>query len=596
MLRRLEIRDLALIEAADLELKEGLTVLTGETGAGKSLLIGAIKGLTGDRMGREWVRSGAERATLDAVWDRPLEAVPADLLASVRGVALPEATSEQTSADADAAEPTDTTAELNDDLYLGREILAEGRSVNRIDGRLSPLRNIRSVGTYLADIHGQHDTQAIFRWETHEGMLDRFGREAIDAPLAAYRELWRTLAAIRRREKALVADPEARERVLDQLRYQIGELEELDPKPGEDEALALEFRKLSQSDRFRDYLGDALGAFEGDGYASDADEVDGVLPGLGIIEQALMDATTIDPTLEALSARLTLLKEEAEDVHAEVLRRMEDAEADPGRLDEVGRRLDRMSRMKRKYGDSIEKMLRYLERAREKLEELETGEQKLAALAAKRQATEKKLRAAATALTAARTREGERLSAAITAELRDLGMEHARFLVAIRERPDDSLSATGQDRVEFLLQANPGEEAKPLAKIASGGEASRIMLAIKVILAEADPIPLLVFDEIDSGVSGATATKVGRKLWRLGRTHQVLCVTHSAQIAALADTHFLIEKSVRDDRTRTTLTVLDHEARMRELARILSGDRVTDEALDLAQGLLQEARAFEATR
>lgn len=572
MLRRLEIRDLALIEEAVLEPGAGLTVLSGETGAGKSLLIGAIKGMTGARMGREWVRQGSERATLDAVWDDFESALPEDLLASIRE-------------EADYDE---------DSLYIGREILASGRSVNRLDGRLCPLGRLKEVGSYLADIHGQHDTQTIFRPETHLDMLDTYGSAVIEPIFAKYTQTWDALRELSKREKELVADPEARARVLDQLRFQTEELGAAALEPGEDERLILEQQRLSQMDKYRDRLSAALEALSGDEDAYGSEGMPGgVLPALALAEQALLEAVAFAPELQPLTDQVIIVREGAEDLLSDVSRHLDLAEADPVRLEAIGERLDRLTRLKRKYGGSIERMLAYYERAQAKLEDLEAGEEKLAEVAAKRAKLEGLLTKQGRELRAARTSAAAALSKAIGKELRELGMEDAVFTVSFSERTLSQAKADGLDQVEFLLSANRGEEPRSLARIASGGEAARIVLAIKVILAEADPIQLLVFDEIDTGVSGGTASQIGSKLWKLGRTHQVLCVTHSAQIAALADQHILIRKSVEQGRTRTRLDVLDEEGREQELARILSGDTVTAEAVNNARGLRIRAQQYQ---
>ena len=572
MLRRLEIRDLALIEEAVLEPGAGLTVLSGETGAGKSLLIGAIKGMTGARMGREWVRQGSERASLDAVWDDIETSLPEELLTSIR------------------EEGGD-----DDELYISREILAEGRSVNRLDGRLCPLGRLRDVGSYLADIHGQHDTQAIFKAETHLGMLDTYGRQTIQPLHEAYHKTWQALQDLRQREKELVADPEARARILDQLRFQSEELMEANLVAGEDEALMLEQKKLSRMDRYREQLSRGLQVLSGDDdnySASDDDLPAGVLPGLAETEQALLEAAEIEPELAQLTERILVIREDAEELFSKVSRHLELAEADPERLEAISRRLDLLVRLKRKYGGSIERMIRYRDQALAKLEDLEAGEAKLEELARRRSRLEALLLDQGLKLRRARQTAGEALAKAIGQELNDLGMTDAEFAVHFAERSLEAARADGMDEVEFLLSANPGEKPLPLARIASGGEAARIVLAIKVILAEADPLQLLVFDEIDSGVSGGTASQVGRKLWQLGRSHQVLCVTHSAQIAALADQHILIHKSVRDGRTLTRLDVLDEQGREQELARILAGDTVTDEAIRNARDLRLRAKQF----
>ena len=573
MLRRLEIRDLALIEEAVLEPGEGLTVLSGETGAGKSLLIGAIKGMTGARMGREWVRQGSERATLDAVWDDFESALPEELLVSIR---------EEGESDEDS-------------LYIGREILASGRSVNRLDGRLCPLNRLKEVGSYLADIHGQHDTQTIFRPETHLDMLDTYGAAAIKPAYAKYSQTWEALRELSRREKELVADPEARARVLDQLRFQTDELSAAELEPGEDEKLLLEQQRLSQMDKYRDRLSAALEALSGeeDSYGSEGTP-SGVLPALALAEQALLEAVALAPELQTLTDQVILIRESGEDLLSDVSRHLDLAEADPERLEKISERLDRLTRLKRKYGGSIERMIVYYERARAKLDDLEAGEEKLAEVAAKRAKLEGLLTKQGRELRAARTSAAAALSKAIGKELRELGMEDAVFSVSFSERTLANAKADGLDQVEFLLSANRGEEPKSLARIASGGEAARIVLAIKVILAEADPIQLLVFDEVDTGVSGGTASQIGSKLWKLGRTHQVLCVTHSAQIAALADQHILITKSVEQGRTRTRLEVLDEAGREQELARILSGDTVTAEAVSNARGLRIRARQSQS--
>ncbi len=570
MLVRLEIRDFALIDRVEILPFAGLNVLTGETGAGKSIVIDAISAIAGERTGRDMVRSGSETAVLEAVFRGVSDRIPSDF-----------------------AESTGLRLDEGDELYVGREISANGRSLCRVNGRMVPLAVLRELLSYLVDIHGQNDNQAIFRPETHLALLDRSIGEPIQAALADYGAEFDRLQAIRRRMEELGSDPAERERTLDLLRYQVDEIQRAGIRPDEDERLASRRKVVANAGRIIESLEAAYEILEGEGEASVSAALASAVARVETAARSLAKAEEHRAALE--EARMAV------ETSAAGLRRLvEGIEVKPGELEQIDERLDLLFRLKKKYGGTLAEVARYLENAARRLAALEDGEAEHARLEKESIAQTEVLLAKAAVLTRLRTEASERISSRIGAELETLGMRGVRFAVRIapaneakeeEERPAPRFLRTGTDQVEFLISPNPGEPLKPLARIASGGEAARIMLAIKAILADADRIPVLIFDEVDTGISGRTAGSVGEKLSRLAGSHQVICVTHMAQIAAMADHQILIEKTTDGQRTWTSLRALDRAERRAELARLLSGGTGESEALDLAERLLGHADA-----
>lgn len=554
MLWRLEIDQLALIERAELELSEGFGVITGETGAGKSLLLGAIAAISGAAVSKDLIRSGADTALVEAVFLDVRRHFPDD-------------------------EEVLSYLEEEDQLIIGREIRRNGRHLCRVNGRMVPLAFLKRIGGRLCDIHGQNDRQKIFEADKHLSLLDRFGREEIAPAKMAYHRAWQASVELSKQEKELLADPEERRMLTERLQYQINEIQNIDPQEGEDESLSRRRDLLANEEKLNLGIGAALQSLSGGSGAAEA------------LALAFAEIRELTPYLEALGPAVSNLEQASELVRETVssLHHISDSlDSRPGELEAVDGRLDAITRLKKKYGGDIEAVRHFLKLAEERLERIEQA----AAMAD--EIREKRLRVTAVlnerglALREARKKAAERLSRSIRKELKELGMTQADFSVRFTEKDVARAGAEGMETCEFMLAANRGEALKPLAQTASGGEASRIMLAIKVILAEADETPLLIFDEIDTGISGETTTIVAEKLKRLGKSHQVLCVTHQAQIAAAADYQFMIYKQSDAERTRTFIRPLGAEERARELSRLLSGNREDERSLELARQLLRQ--------
>ncbi len=551
MLTELHIRNFAIIENLDLNLDSGFTVFTGETGAGKSIILDAVETLLGARADSTLVRADAPRAVIEGVF-RMDESIRPALHAILEREDL-----------------------LDDPEYLtlGREIRPNGRSVARLNGRTVSAGMLREVGVYLVDLHGQSEHLSLLRPREHIHLLDRFaGSEPL---LQAYRETYRRLQKVRREYAQLRQEAEDAARRADLLAYQVNEIEAAALQPDEEETLKAERSRLANAERLTALVQEALQALdEGSATAPAATDL------TGEAVHALQQAARLDPQqtplAEGVSAALESLGESARALRAY----LETLEFDPGRLDEIEERLDLIHTLKRKYGGSIAAVLAYAEKARRQLENVTRAEERLTALREEETRLEKTLAEKALALSAHRHRAAERLSAAVQEQLNDLRMEGAGFRVHFATRseasglplPDGSRVAfgpEGHETVSFLIAPNPGEGFKPLVKIASGGETARLMLALKNVLTQADPVPTLIFDEIDQGIGGRVGAVVGRKMRRLAENHQVLCITHLPQLAAYGRRHFRVEKRVRGARTGVQLTPLEGEARLQELAHML---------------------------
>lgn len=563
MLVRLEIHDFALFDHVVLEPCSGLTVLTGETGAGKSILIDALGAIAGGRTTRDMIRSGADSARIEALF-RPPDGMAGETFLERYGVELSE----------------------GDDLFLGREISSGGRNLCRINGRLVPLSTLREVAERLLDIHGQNENQMIFRTETHRVLLDRYAGPGLQMALDPYLIGISEHQDILKSMLALGSDPAGRERAMDILTYQLAEIEAADLSPGEDDRLQERRRVVSAAERIRDALAEAYERIEAD--------PDGLLSNLTALGSRLDGTSRIlsacRPVTDKIAEAQVLVQEAAQEIRA-LLDRLR---VEPGELERLDERLDLLTRLKKKYGGTLEAVRAFAERASSELEALASAEGQMADLQRRKEALEAKLARLAAVLTEIRTRTGRLLSDRMARSLSGLGMKDVRFQVDVR--PDGSGPSnpgrTGFDQVEFLIAPNPGEPMRPLQRIASGGEAARTMLALKTLLASADAIPLLIFDEVDSGVSGRTARAVAERLSDTSRHHQVLCVTHQAPIAAMADEQVLIEKLTDGGRTRTRLVPLEAEGRRREVARLLAGGEVGSVALELADQMLADSRQY----
>ena len=593
---QVEITDFALIDRALLMPGPGLTVMTGETGAGKSILIDAISVLCGGRASREMIRSGCDRAVIEAVFEGQIQLLPKRLIESL---GLENNDIEHAAAD-------EANQDSASELILTREIFATGRNVCRLNGRLIPLSLIKEISSYLIDIHGQHDQQAIFKSETHLQLLDRFGGTEIVNVKRPYRESLKQWRQLQRELEELGSDPAQRSRMLDMLRYQVREIETANLKSGEEEKLTARRRMLANAEKIMQALAESYARLT-------EDQPQSLLISLGLvsdkIEQAARHVEALIETKNQIEESLIMLQTAADDIRNQ----MDELAFEPGELEQVDERLDLLYRLKQKYGGNLEAVLDFYEKAVARIETLDAGEAVYEQLMRTRRLLEDKLIEKGQALASVRRKKAAELEKLIAAQLKDLGMPGIRFSVSFnatrpssdlqaeddmssveRSQTNRNFSAQGMDEVAFVFSANPGEPMRPLAKIASGGEASRIMLAIKVILAQADRMPVLIFDEIDSGVSGHTADRVAEKLTQIAQGRQVFCITHLAQIAAMADMHILIEKQAKDDRTSSHLHVLSEAGCQEELGRLLSGGTGQSEARTLAARLLAKARQFKA--
>lgn len=556
MLELLHIENIAIIEAADIEFAPGFNALTGETGAGKSIVIDSLSAVLGQRTSRELIRTGAEKAFVSAAFS---------------GMA-PELT-----------ETLGIQPEADGTLLLQREIQTDGKNVCRVNGRPVTVGQLRALGARLLNIHGQHDGQQLLDEEQHIVYLDSFGR--VESLAITYAEKYKNFTDIRRQIGALQMDEAEKARRVDTLQYQIEELRRAKLKSGEEEELTARRGMLRNAEKFLDAVAGADYALNGD------DSGGGALSALRQAQDALSGVRHLDDAFGQLYERLGEAYSEVYDIAATVEDKRGELDVSPGELDRVESRMDLLYRLKKKYGATVEDMLDYQARCEAELAQIEDAGDTLARLEQALSKAEKEARQAAQALSDARKAAAEQLTSQILAELQQLDMGKIRFAVDFAEKPLDS---DGMDTVRFLMSANVGEELRPIHKIASGGELARIMLAMKNVLSEQDHVGTMVFDEVDTGVSGRAAQKVAEKMARISRRKQVLCVTHLPQLAAMADTHFSVEKGERGGRTYTEVRRLDREQRRRELARLTGGSHVSQTMLDVAEELLVQAEKFRA--
>ena len=554
MLHLLHIENIAVIEEADITFDNGFNVLTGETGAGKSIIIDAIGAVLGQRTSRDLIRTGAAKSFVSAVFLN----VPQLEVLSECGI-----------------EPEDG------ELHLQREIYADGRNTCRVGGRPVSVAQLRRIGSALLNIHGQHDGQQLMDEDQHLGYLDSYGR--MDDQLAAYTAHYSAMEEIRKSISSLKMDEAEKERRMDTLQFQIRELEQAKLQPGEDEALQQRRSLLRNSERFMSAIEGALWCLSG------GDEGGGAVSGLREASASLGGARNLDDQFAALCSRLDSVHSEAYDI-AETLRDMQSSmEFSPRELDDLEARVDQLYRLKKKYGASVEDMLAYLDRSREELDRISFASDTVVRLEKELEKLYDTVMSEAKRLSAIRKKAAEDLELRIQDELRQLDMPKVRFAILFEEKEPD---ASGIDSVRFLMSANVGEELRPISRVASGGELARIMLALKNVLAENESIGTLVFDEVDTGVSGRAAQRVAEKLAQVSRKKQVLCVTHLPQLAAMADTHFSVEKDERNGRTYTCVEELDRPRRRQELARLTGGASITEAMLSSAEELIAAAEEY----
>jgi len=555
MLHLLHIENIAVIEEADITFDGGFNALTGETGAGKSIVIDAMGAVLGQRTSRDLIRTGAHRAFVSALFTD----VPPLAALAEQGLEAPDG-----------------------ELLLQREICADGRNVCRVGGKPVTVAQLRRVGCQLINIHGQQDGQQLLDEEQHQAYLDGYGR--LEPALEAYRACYQAMEEIRRKMSRLEMDESEKARRVDSLQFQIDELERARLEPGEEEELDRRRSILRSGEKLTSAVEGALWSLSG------GDEGGGAVSALREASAAMAGVRGLGEDFAQLYSRLEALQSEAYDV-AETLRDLSDGfDFSPQELDRLESRADQLYRLKKKYGATVEDMLAYLDRCREELERITFAADTLARLEKDLAKERKRTLEAAGALSQARKAAAAELEQRIQEELRQLDMPRVRFSIQFTDKePDD----TGTDQIRFLMSANVGEELRPISRVASGGELARIMLALKNVLAENEDIGTLVFDEVDTGVSGRAAQKVARKLAQVSRRKQVLCVTHLPQLAAMADTHFSVEKGERDGRTYTSVVRLDREGRCAELARLTGGEAVTDAMLAGARELIAGADAYK---
>lgn len=553
MLSALYIENLAVIEKAEISFTDGLTVFTGETGAGKSIVIDAINACLGHRVSREIVRTGAQKASV---------------IACCRGI--PDETRKLLEDNGFSAD--------EEELLLQRDIFADGRSSARIGGRPATATLLREVGLSLITIHGQHDNQSLLLPDRHLHIIDNYGE--LGGMLEEYQREFNVLRSILKRLKAVSGDQSMRRKRAELLQYEIAEIERAKLSPRLEEILQEKSRVFRSSEKIAGALSKASAALFG------GDEIPGALDQLSDASGALAELSAFRE-FQTLAEELESLRIELNELARSVSDSLSSLEYDQSEADAVEKKLKQLSHLKSRYGADVAGIIAYCEKAKEELSGLTTSEEETSRLNKEALAQKNKVAAMARDLTGARLDAAMQLSRKVEAEARFLEMPNLRVEVSFAPC---KISFNGDHVAELLLSANPGEPPKPIARIASGGELSRIMLAIKSALADKDDIGTLIFDEIDTGVSGKAAQKIGLKLKEIGRTRQILCVTHSAQIAALADNHLLIRKDVSDGRTKTVVLPLDESGRVEEVARIFSTDRVTDLMRQTAASMIEEGR------
>lgn len=560
MLAQLHIENIAVIENSDMAFGDHFNVLTGETGAGKSIVVDAIGAILGQRTSRDLIRTGAKGALVEALFCR----LPA----------------------LDWFEENGIFPDENGELLLHRELAGDGRNVCRVNGQVVTVAQLKTLGDQLVNIHGQHDGQQLLDPSCHLSYLDRFGG-LTDGPLAAFQAAYEAVMRVKREMAALEMDESEKARRLDILQYQIDELEAAELKEGEQEALNQRRDILRNAEKLMSAAAKAHGALSGD------EDSTGAVDLLERAENALGGVSRVGGEWQALWEKASELTYAARDL-SEQLRDMESSlDMEPGELDAVETRLDQLYRLGKKYGASTAEMMEYLEKCRGELDQIQFSADRLAQLEEKLNKATDEARDKGLKLRAAREKAARALEGRIQEELAALDMPKVRFQVFMTEKTGDAgMDATGMDEVCFLMSANLGEDLKPIHKIASGGELARIMLALKNVLAENDDVSTLIFDEVDTGVSGRAAQKVAQKLAQVARHKQVLCVTHLPQLAAMADTHFSVEKGERDGRTYTKVEALALARRKEEVARLTSGEQITAVALESAGELLEAARRY----
>lgn len=549
MLSSLQIENVAVIQKANVHFEKGLNVLTGETGAGKSILIDSINAILGNRTSKDLVRTGAAKAVIRAAF----EDVPPAVLDSLEKAGY----------------------ERSEALLLSREITAEGKSTCRINGMPATAAVLRELCGGLININGQHDSVGLLNPARHEGILDAYAQNS--AEYQAYYAIYRELVSVKKALDAMITDESEKQRRIDLLSYQVQEIDDAGLTAGEEQTLESRRKVLANASTIRDRIAQCYALLSG------GDEAPGAVDLLGEASNAVDAAAQLDGELSAGAGQLLDLYYTAKDVAADLIGRLDAYDTNDAELDEIEQRIDLIYKLRRKYGDAVEDILAFGERARKELEMIQSSQERVEHLQKEQRRLYTLAREKAEALTQTRLKAFDELNKRISGTLDFLNMPGVRMTLRHSRGP---LASHGQDSVEFYISTNPGEAPKPLAKIASGGELSRITLAIKNAMADKDAVPTVIYDEIDSGVSGKAASRIGEVLRQSAEGHQILCITHTAQIAALADCHLLIQKNITNERTYTEIHPLDENGRVEALARLISGDHVTELSLANAREML----------
>ena len=549
MLSSLQIENVAVIQKANVHFEKGLNVLTGETGAGKSILIDSINAILGNRTSKDLVRTGAAKAVIRAAF----EDVPPAVLDSLEKAGY----------------------ERSEALLLSREITAEGKSTCRINGMPATAAVLRELCGGLININGQHDSVGLLNPARHEGILDAYAQNS--AEYQAYYAIYRELVSVKKALDAMITDESEKQRRIDLLSYQVQEIDDAGLTAGEEQTLESRRKVLANASTIRDRIAQCYALLSG------GDEAPGAVDLLGEASNAVDAAAQLDGELSAGAGQLLDLYYTAKDVAADLIGRLDAYDTNDAELDEIEQRIDLIYKLRRKYGDTVEDILAFGERARKELEMIQSSQERVEHLQKEQRRLYTLAREKAEALTQTRLKAFDELNKRISGTLDFLNMPGVRMTLRHSRGP---LASHGQDSIEFYISTNPGEAPKPLAKIASGGELSRITLAIKNAMADKDAVPTVIYDEIDSGVSGKAASRIGEVLRQSAEGHQILCITHTAQIAALADCHLLIQKNITNERTYTEIHPLDKNGRVEALARLISGDHVTELSLANAREML----------
>ena len=549
MLSSLQIENVAVIQKANVHFEKGLNVLTGETGAGKSILIDSINAILGNRTSKDLVRTGAAKAVIRAAF----EDVPPAVLDSLEKAGY----------------------ERSEALLLSREITAEGKSTCRINGMPATAAVLRELCGGLININGQHDSVGLLNPARHEGILDAYAQNS--AEYQAYYAIYRELVGVKKTLDAMITDENEKQRRIDLLSYQVQEIDDAGLTAGEEQTLESRRKVLANASTIRDRIAQCYALLSG------GDEAPGAVDLLGEASNAVDAAAQLDGELSAGAGQLLDLYYTAKDVAADLIGRLDAYDTNDAELDEIEQRIDLIYKLRRKYGDTVEDILAFGERARKELEMIQSSQERVEHLQKEQRRLYTLAREKAEALTQTRLKAFDELNKRISGTLDFLNMPGVRMTLRHSRGP---LASHGQDSIEFYISTNPGEAPKPLAKIASGGELSRITLAIKNAMADKDAVPTVIYDEIDSGVSGKAASRIGEVLRQSAEGHQILCITHTAQIAALADCHLLIQKNITNERTYTEIHPLDENGRVEALARLISGDHVTELSLANAREML----------